>query len=448
MHIVNLTAENFKRLRAVRITPRGHVVPITGKNGSGKTSVLDAIAVALGGLSLADPEPVRHGAKRASITITLSDGAQELRVSRVFTEGGSSSLQVEDATGKLGSPQKVLDALLGHLAFDPLAFTRLAPKAQLEQLRTLVPLDVDLDELDRLNAEDREERATATREAKELRARLAAEAEPPDGTPDEEQDASELRDQLREASRHNGAIDAAREERDRHTAEIAKVEQRIENGKRLLEELEAQLAALKARSFGALGDVIDTEAIAGRLAELSTINEHVRLKRRLATLDTEAADRERRARELTERMKARDEQKAAAIARAPMPVPGLGFGDGAVTFKGVPLQQASTAEQIRVSLAIGMAANPRLRVMHIRDGSLLDSDSLALVGELALQADYQVWMERVDASGRVGVVIEDGQVVGDFQDGPDLTFNLKAKAAKAAQPPVPADVDDGDHIPF
>jgi len=49
MKIVKLTAENVKRLRAVEITPDGNTVVISGRNGQGKTSVLDSIWFALGG---------------------------------------------------------------------------------------------------------------------------------------------------------------------------------------------------------------------------------------------------------------------------------------------------------------------------------------------------------------------------------------------------------------
>ena len=67
---------------------------------------------------------------------------------------------------------------------------------------------------------------------------------------------------------------------------------------------------------------------------------------------------------------------------------------------------------MRVSVAIAMAANPKLRVLRIKDGSLLDENSLALIADMASENDYQVWIERVDTTGKVGVVMEDGAIVG------------------------------------
>ena len=47
MKILTLTAENFMRLAAVEITPDGNMVQITGRNGMGKSSVLNAIWAAI-----------------------------------------------------------------------------------------------------------------------------------------------------------------------------------------------------------------------------------------------------------------------------------------------------------------------------------------------------------------------------------------------------------------
>ena len=103
-------------------------------------------------------------------------------------------------------------------------------------------------------------------------------------------------------------------------------------------------------------------------------------------------------------------QRAAAITAAQMPIEGISFGEGEVLFNGLPFVQSSSAQQLRVSVAIAMAANPKLRVLRIKDGSLLDESNLALIAEMAERDDYQVWIERVDASGKVGIVMEDGAV--------------------------------------
>ena len=110
-----------------------------------------------------------------------------------------------------------------------------------------------------------------------------------------------------------------------------------------------------------------------------------------------------------------DKEKAKMIAKAKLPVEGVGFGDGFVTFNGVPLDQASSAEQLRVSISVAMSMNPKLRVIRIQDGSLLDSDSMKMIEDMAVDKGFQFWVEQVDETGKVGVVIEDGHVASDNQ---------------------------------
>src|SRR5690606_29737088 len=121
-----------------------------------------------------------------------------------------------------------------------------------------------------------------------------------------------------------------------------------------------------------LPDPIDTSAIRAEIArarEHNVLVEHA--TRRLETI-IEAEGLEQQSEALTRAMEDRNEAKAKAIAAASLPVPGLAFGDGTVTLAGVPFDQASDAEQLRASVAIAMALNPRLRVLRVRDGSLLD----------------------------------------------------------------------------
>jgi hypothetical protein len=109
-------------------------------------------------------------------------------------------------------------------------------------------------------------------------------------------------------------------------------------------------------------------------------------------------------------MDERTKTKTAAIAAAKMPIEGLALEGGRVLFKGIPLDQASSAEQLRVSTAIAMSSNPELRVIRIKDGSLLDPDGMTMLKGMAKENDFQIWIERVADSDPIAIVIEDGNV--------------------------------------
>src|SRR3990167_3428115 len=422
MKILKLTAENVKKLRAVEITPTGELVEITGKNGAGKTSVLDAIWWALAGTKHIQAVPIRTGVTKARTRVDLGELIVELPCTPV-----GSTLTVEKADGaRYTSPQGILDALLGALTFDPLAFVSQEPREQFETLRRLVTLEVDVDQLDALNRGDFDRRADLNREIKTLRAQADGIVVPP-GVPQEPIDTAALMDRIADAAKVNADIETRRGRREqadqeRHDlgrraaahraravslrAEADAVDAQAADLERLAADLTRKLATAEP-----LPAPVDVDGIRAELTIAQATNRHVEARTRREQLLADVARRETQAGELTETMAARSRAKADAIATAAMPVPGLGFGDGSVTFDGVPFDQAETSAQIRVGVAIAMAANPKLRVIRIKEGSFLDQDNLALIAEMARAHDYQVWLETCHPSGGAAVGIEDGPVV-------------------------------------
>lgn len=427
MKIVKLEAENFKRLKAVEITPEGSIVEIRGQNGAGKTSVLDSIAAAIGGEKLCPAQPIRRGSERARVAVELEG---DLVVERRWTAKGS-YLEVRSKEGAtFKSPQKILDGLVGRLSFDPLEFMRDAPAKQAEVLRQLV--GIDFRPLDEKRRRAYEARTAMNRTVASLRARL--EATPvievtPDVPADPVSGAELLEEQRRrqDLQRANdaerGALEIARnvfraskQAVEAAKADVARARAALEAAQR--REAEAVEALKKQGEHGqalqakvaALVDP-DMEEIPAKLRQLESVNDLIHRRKQRTALAGELATAEEQAAKLGFEIEQIDAQKEGTLAEATFPVEGLGFGGEGVTLNGLPLEQASAAEQLRVSLAMGLALNPKLKVILIRDGSLLDETSLAMVAAMAEKAGAQVWLEMVGKGG-VGVVIEDGQVEG------------------------------------
>ncbi|WP_146056367.1 ATP-binding protein [Methylobacterium sp. V23] len=418
MKIIELQAENVKRLRAVTITPQGNIVEISGRNGAGKSSVLDAIWWALSGTTNIQAKPIRKGQEEARISVDLG----ELKVIRTFRqrEDGShtTNLIVENGEGaRYQSPQRMLDGLLGALTFDPLAFTRMDGKAQLETLKRFVP-GVDFAAIEKASKIDFDRRTEVNRTIRTLRSQ-AVSIEVPADTPAERIDDAALVAEMQEAGERNALTERRRVNRENWAADI----QRMQGEEERLRAQAAQLISqadgiadvvaskvLEMKTAQPLPEMVDVSALRQRIADAGRINAAVTQREQRDRIEAQVKDAEAEAAALTKAIDDRAAEKRAAIARADLPVPGIGFGDDEILLNEVPFDQASSAEQLRTSVAIAIAANPKLRVIRVQDGSLLDEEAMRILAEMADAADYQVWIERVGVGSTVGIVIEDGAI--------------------------------------
>lgn len=411
MKITKLTVQNFMRVEAVEITPEGALVTIGGRNAQGKTSVLQSIAALIGGKKAAPSEPVRKGASKAQII----GETEEFTVRRTFNPTGSTRLEVRAKDGGVfPSKQALLDKLYTTLTFDPLRFLRDDPNKQAETLRALVGLDFTKEDEDRQNAYNK--RTEVNRECKRLSGSLAKLPEPPEGTPDEEASVAQLTDELERRRGVNAAHAKKRDElaslRERAVTQqdhIERLEQQLAEARQAFETLNTQGRDLRAEVDELVDE--DVEVVRAQIATAEQTNAHVRAKRERGKFQQELNAVIDESERLTRYIDEIQEVKTQAIASAHYPIEGLRVDGDRVLLGEVPLDQASQAEQLRASVAIGLALNPELKVLLVRDGSLLDSQGLKLVAEMAEKAGGQVWLERVSDDGQgCSVLITEGKV--------------------------------------
>lgn len=416
--IIQLNSENFKFIKAVEIKPDANFQIISGRNEQGKSSVLDSIWAAIEGrTALKDTDkPIRNGEEKAFITVDLG----ELIVTRKFTTNGT-TLEVKTKDGaKYSSPQKILDALVGKLSFDPLQFSYMDAKDQVKTLQELIGFDPS--ELDNKYAEIFEQRTEVNREVKTLSGQLEGMEEPTKDIPDEEESAGSILAELRQAQEVQKANDLKREEYKQIKSEyqntkdeIGNIQREILNLKVRLEESESGLKVIESQGK-ALGeqarDLVDPDldSYQERLEKVEHVNSQVRKKKEYTSKLSNFSEKKAISDELTQKLGAINEQKQDMLKAAKFPIEGLSFGESGVEYKDVPFKQCSAAQRLKVAMSVAMAKNPKLKVIRIMDGSLLDSENLKLIQEMAKDQDYQVWVELVDESGEMGVVIEDGQI--------------------------------------
>lgn len=411
MKIIKLIVENVKRIKAAEITPKGVMLRVTGPNGHGKTSLLDAIWWALGGTKNIQGKPIRKGALEASVELDLDDYI----VRRHWTHKGSYlHVQQRDKEGRLlpvSRPQDLLDGLLSKVAFDPLSFMRLKPGPQAELLRSIAGLDT--------SKADKEIADLSTERTIVGRSMLSTPLSPiPDPGPVKSVDeatavlerARETEQELKDArwalTQENQTLHEAELEESSLAAKLEKAHARV---------IQCNVNAKAAKNkVGAIKNVPDTAALRNEISAAAEHNLAVASYRR----HKEADEADQKVREKYAAMSVRilrlKSKREETILGVDMPVEGLSFDDaGDVIFGGIPLDQASGAEQLRISMGIAMASQPDLRIIRITDGSLLDSKSLEIIEKAAMDRDYQVWIESVDETGKIGIVIEDGQIVAD-----------------------------------
>ena len=408
--IITLRAENVKRLTVVDITPGNGVIRITGNNGAGKSSVLDAISMALQGKGQALTRPVREGKDKAYVLLETND----LNIKRVWTQKGESGYL--EVTGKDGtevtSPQRLLDRLVSKVAIDPLAFIGLSSKEQAEQLMKLFPpADPESGEVFNLG-ENRKmiELAMDTRKEKAavLKSKQADYARLKDVPNDDVQpvDVKAMNAQLRDLRNKQGTHLVLLTRHQTTRDEIARLEKQLSEARALLVETTsalrntpdptAEIDLLQKQ----IEDASEINAKAAKIAEKKSVLEAGRSAKKEFE-DAEA------------RITALRAKRVAAFKSIEYPLEGLSINDdGDLLYNGLPIDQCCTSEQIKIGIALGSAASPGMRIAFIKDGSLLDDDSMAKVAELAEAFNMQIIVERVADNDPTAIHIVEGSNVG------------------------------------
>lgn len=435
MKITAIHIKDFKRIKDVKLAVGADrsIILIGGRNGQGKSSTLDALTAAFGGKKSQPADPVRHGADEAEIVVELDDG--ELIVKRVISAvDGSSQLEVRDRMGTIKAPQQMLDGLIGSRFLDPLQFLKLPAK---EQRATLMRL---IDGADRIAGLDEKRGRAFTRRTEVGRDLTKAEGElarlpaAEIGAPIDVAALTTERNTIVDAERAADALATEANARVRDTQQA--VVKRVANS-HAIERLERELADLRSQSEPLAAEVKRCEDLArtANVAAETAQGEVLAALTRRSEIDTEiarAADHNRSVFAAEAQAKRRtevvseveklgaerdnltkvidtiDQRKAEILAAAKLPVEGLGVTDDGIELGGVPFEQASGAEKLRVALALAIAASPKLADVWIRDGALLDDESMALIAEHVKRTGNCAWIERVGVSDEGVVIIQDG----------------------------------------
>ena len=387
--ITNLELENIKRIKAVQLAPsESGLTVIGGNNGQGKTSVLDAIAWALGGDKFKPSQPQRDGSViPPHLRVTLSNG---LVVER---KGDRGTLKITDPNGGKGG-QQLLNEFIGQLALDLPKFMQATSKEKAQTLLRIIGVGDKLAALEQQEQNAYNQRRAVGQVADQKQKYADGLPDYPDA-PTEEISISELLRSQQELLR-------ARQDYDRAAEALAK----------------AQQAAETARKSAA--DLTDesTAEIEENIHNIDVINAKVRANRERTRALTEAQESREQYDELTAKIEDIRAQKTALLDGADLPLPGLSVQDGELTYNGAKWDCMSGAEQLRASAAIVRRLNPQCGFVLMDKLEQMDAATLADFGAWLEQEGLQVIATRVSTGGECSIIIEDGYAKPTEQPAP------------------------------
>jgi len=405
--IKQLQVRHIRGARRVDILhPDQAVVEIAGDNGAGKSSALDAVQWGIVGKRALPVQPLHRGASRGSVRLDLGD----LTVTRTITESNQArggTVRIEAADGSKWG-QRDLQALYGAWTFDPLAFARAKPEAQVAQVRRLAGPEF-CSRLERLEGElaaAREERTDAGRDER-------SHGRPQVPEPVEPVDTAELLERIRAAHEANGQAAAKR----RAIADAeANLLVAVGVHDRAVRDLEIARRRVETARTAPGGEPQDLAPLEAELAEATERNaRHAAYAREVEKFEAwQQAARKHAA--ASERVDELQEERSQHLRTAALPIEGLSWEGDQIALGGVPFAGLSTTEQLLLSARIGMAMSPDLRVMLVREGGLIDDSRFAALRELAEREGYQIWVETAGRGHGSALVIQDGELSDEAPD--------------------------------
>ena len=417
--INKLEIENVKRVKAVTIEPTSNGLTILGgNNNQGKTSVLDAIAWALGGNKYKPSKPARDGSMNPpTLRLELSNG---LIVER---KGKNSDLKVTDPSGQKAG-QQLLDSFVEELALNLPKFIESSAKDKANTLLQIIGVSEKLWELDRKEERLYNERRTIGQIADQKKKYAAEQPHFPEA-PNELVSIADLIHEQQEILARNGENAKKRQNRENIVNSLHLSEARLKQLKEQLAQEEATHESLMSDYIAAnksIEDLVDesTEEIENSIANIEEINRKVR-----ANLDKEKAEEDAKEYgsqydKLTKQIQDVRDERTSLLDSADLPLPGLSVEDGELVFEGQKWDNMSGSQQLRVATAIVRKLKPECGFVLLDKLEQMDIPTLTEFGKWLESEGLQAIATRVSSGEECQIIIEDGYVVSDtvtpFQD--------------------------------
>ena len=399
--------ENVKRIKAVAVEPtETGLTVIGGRNNQGKTSVLDAIAWALGGDRFRPSGAAREGSLTPPhLKVTLSNGVV------VERRGKNSDLKVIDPSGRLGS-QALLNSFTEAFALDLPRFMNAPAKEKADTLLKIIGVG---DKLFLLENEEKalyNERTVVGRTA-DAKKKYAAGLTYYDDAPTAPVSVTELIRQQQDILLRNAENRRKRDELEANKRKFNALTEQVEQLKaRLQSMIDEQKTLLADIEEGQkkISTLVDesTAELERSIADIEEINRKVGENMRVAAAEDEAKHYLAEYDKLSTEIEDVRRQKYELLNNASLPLPGLSVEDGELTYNNRKWDALSGSEQLKVATAIVRKLNPECGFVLLDKLEQMDCDTLREFGEWLQNENLQAIATRVSTGDECSIIIEDG----------------------------------------
>lgn len=429
--VKSLEVENFKRIEFVSIRPEGHSIVIKGNNGAGKSSLTDGLVATLAGKSFFPNRPIRDGETHAHVEAKIGNFVIRRDWNKKNGEiKEKTSLRYDDGR-PIFSPQTFLDRMFGGTKFanfDPSEFIR-DEKSQRTVLLKMIGVDDLLEEIKEEYALIFSKRQDINRKIRDQKGVIQEIHVPADDIPVKLISAGDLSMEISEATEansENAKKRAALKAKNARFDELRLDTESLQKRMKLLraaqsdvamdiEELNAQVEELKDVDTEKM--LSDLDSIEQRNKAISQANKQREIRKQA---EGKSEEMQKESDEYTKELEGLLYKKTDALKKAKFPVKGLSVDDDNILFNGMPITQESDSKRLQLAMEIAIAKIPKdgIRIIRMKDASMLDKNAMDEVDRIAVEHDVQVFLERVGKEGIGGYLIENGLLVRDAKNPP------------------------------
>lgn len=427
--INSLELENVKRVKAVKLEPtKNGLTVVGGKNNQGKTSVLDAIAWALGGAKYKPSQPQREGSLvEPQLHIELSNGMVVERL------GKNGTLKVTDPSGQKGN-QSLLDGFISQFALDLPKFMETDKNTKAKILLQIIGVGDKLSAFDKQESELYNRRTEIGRIADQKK-KYADEMVQWDGVPEEIVSAAELIQQQQEILARNGRNQELRNQAKNLEAQKTLLQQRIEEAQKALNVMHEQFVELMEKLSIANTNAKDlqdesTAELEESIANIDSTNAKVRDNLNKQRAQEEADEYKRQYGDLTTQIEEVRKARMELLNGVEMPLDELSVQDGELIYKGQKWDNMSGSDQLKVATAIVRKTNPQCGFVLLDKLEQMDIDTMNEFGKWLQDNNLQAIATRVSTGDECSIFIEDGYSVDKEGNKTAETFEKPAEANK------------------